>query len=112
MIMNKPQRNNNPVNLRYAGQANSHKTDDNFADFDYPHQGWIAAHKQIELDQGRGLTFEKFIAKFAPPNENNTSQYLQFVCTQLKVTPETPLKDVSKFAIAGVMAAEEGYYAN
>jgi hypothetical protein len=57
------------------------------------------------------LTFGQFIAKFAPPNENDTSEYLEFVCGQLKAGHDTPLASVSKYAIAGVMAQFEGYYA-
>ncbi len=108
--MNVAQRNNNPINLDFAGQAYAHP-DGRFARFDAPWHGWDAAHAQVEKDQGRGETFRQFIAKFAPPNENNTSAYLEFVCGQLKVGKDAPLASVSKYAIAGVMAQYEGYYA-
>lgn len=108
--MNAPQRNNNPVNLEFAGQPSA-VAEGRFARFDTPWHGWNAAHRQIGKDQVRGLTFAQFIGKFAPAVENDTSAYLQFICGQLKVTPGDLLSSVSKYAIAGVMAQYEGYYA-
>jgi hypothetical protein len=108
--MNDPQRNNNPINLDFAGQPNATAAG-RFAHFDTPPHGWNAAHRQIDKDQSRGLTFGQFIGKFAPPRENNTSAYLLFVCDELHVTAEAQLSSVSKYAIAGVMAQYEGYYA-
>jgi hypothetical protein len=108
--MNIPQKNNNPVNLRFAGQEHAFELE-GFACFQTPMDGWRAAHRQIALDQKRGLSLKEFIFKFAPPNENNTNNYLDFVCKELNVGPDTPLAQISKFALAGVMAQEEGYYA-
>jgi hypothetical protein len=41
--------------------------------------GFIALVWDIEAN--RGKTLRAFIAKYAPPNENNTSLYLQVVST-------------------------------
>ena len=73
--------------------------------------GWRAAHAQIKLDISRGLSLKEFIFKFAPPTENDTSAYLRFVAEQLNVKENTPLSLISPFALAGVQAAMEGYYA-
>lgn len=109
--MNRAQRNNNPVNLRaYKPVGECTEVKDGFAYFPSPFAGWRAAHRQIHTDQDRDLTIREFINKFAPPNENNTSQYLEFVCKEMCVGPEEKLRSVSKYALAGVMAAEEGYY--
>jgi len=109
--MNKAQRNKNPVNLRFAGQHEAvGKDDDGFAIFPNDPAGWRAAHAQIELDQGRGLTLEQFISKFAPPSENDTKNYLRFVALQLLVKPEVELNLLSKYALAGAMARMEGYF--
>jgi hypothetical protein len=109
--MNRSQRNNNPVNLRYAGQREATGKDDvGFAVFPDPPAGWRAAHAQINLDKTRDLTIEQFINKFAPPSENNTLGYIDFVCLDLNVGPRDSLSSVSTFALAGVMAAMEGYY--
>ena len=108
--MNPAQRNNNPINIEYAGQPGA-KADGRFAQWPTPWEGWQGAHRQIEKDQTRGETIAQFIAKFAPPNENNTSAYLEFVCKELRVGPDAPLSSVSKYALAAVMAQMEGYYA-
>lgn len=109
--MNKSQANNNPLNLRYAHQTESTgPTADGFAYFENPMAGWRAAHAQIKLDQSRGITLARFITKFAPPSENDTEAYLKYVCIQLGVLEGTMLAAISPFALAGVMAAQEGYY--
>jgi hypothetical protein len=109
--MNRGQKNNNPVNLRYVGQRDTVGHDDkDFAVFKDGPSGWRAAHRQIGYDVKRGLTLKEFIYKFAPPNENDTDAYLAFVCKELKVVGGTPLAEVSPYALAGVMAAMEGYY--
>jgi len=105
------QRNNNPVNLKYAGQREaSGKSPEGFAVFPSPAAGWRAAHSQIALDAVRNHTIRSFIFKFAPPEENDTNEYLEFVCKELAVSPEEELRFVSKYALAGVMAKMEGYY--
>jgi hypothetical protein len=109
--MNRGQRNNNPVNLRYTGQTDSIGHDEaDFAVFKDAPSGWRAAHRQIGYDVKRGLTLKQFIHKFAPPNENDTDAYLEFVCRELRVSRDDLLATVSPFAIVGVMAQMEGYY--
>ena len=109
--MNRSQRNNNPGNLRYAGQTESTGKDDaGFAIFPTPMAGWRAMHRQIAKDQNRGLTLAQFINKYAPSNENNTKAYLDFMVKNLCTDKDTPLEDLSRFAVCGVIAAMEGYY--
>ena len=116
-MTNKSQKNNNPLNLRYAKQKEAiGKDDDGFAVFATPQAGWRAAHRQITLDQERDLTLKEFIFKFAPPNENNTNEYLKFVqnsdlYTQFGDPNRIRVRMLNKYALAGVMAAFEGYYA-
>lgn len=110
-MRNRGQRNNNPINLRYANQYEAVGRDkDDFAVFLTPETGWRAAHAQIQLDQDRGHTLQSFIFKFAPPNENNTNEYLEYVTFRLRVEPTIPLNVISKYALAGLMAKMEGYY--
>jgi hypothetical protein len=109
--MNRAQKNNNPGNLRYARQREAiGKDDKGFAVFPDGPAGWRALHNQIKLDQKRELTLRQFIAKYAPPNENNTSEYLEFVIDHLGNDGDTPLDYLSEFALAGVIARMEGYY--
>jgi hypothetical protein len=109
--MTRAQRNNNPVNLRYAGQTEATGRDgDGFAVFLTPEAGWRAAHAQIDLDRGRNLTVKQFLHKFAPASENDTANYLKFVCLEMNCSPDEFLANLSRFALAGVMARMEGYY--
>jgi len=86
------------------------KCDKGFAIFPTPDAGWRAAHAQIALDMARELTFREFIDKFAPPVENDTVAYLDFVCQEMAVSPEEKLSSVSRYALGGVMAKMEGYF--
>lgn len=109
--MNRGQRNNNPGNLRYAGQTESTGKDDKgFAIFPTPMAGWRAMHRQIAKDQSRGFTLIQFVNKYAPTSENDTNRYLDFMCINLHAEKDTPMEDLSRFAICGVIAAMEGYY--
>lgn len=108
--MNKSQRNNNPLNIRFAGQKEATQDDTGFAVFPDPPAGWRAAFKQISLDQNRGLTIKQFIYKFAPPIENNTSNYLKFIIQELDIEEDDLLELISPYALAGVMAKMEGYF--
>jgi hypothetical protein len=110
--MNKAQRNANPVNLRFAGQTEATGKDDSgFAIFPTHMAGWRAAIAQIKLDSGRGLNVRQFIEKFAPSNENDTEAYISFVTINLSTFEDMELKHLSPYALAGVMAAREGYFA-
>ena len=109
--MNRPQKTNNPGDLRYVGQAGATKDEHGFCVYPDAPSGWRGLVKQIKLDQGRNLSFRTFIGKYAPENENNTSQYLQLVCTGLGVKPEDMLSSRSAYAVAGLIALEEGYFA-
>lgn len=109
------QRNNNPINIEFAHQPDSCLEEGDharFACFSSPEAGWRAAHAQIKKDAGRGLTLKQFILKFAPPIENDTTDYLEFVKKELGQGSDVLLSHISKYALAGVMACWEGYYNN
>ena len=109
--MNRSQRNNNPGNIRFAGQKGAVKGPDGFAVFTTSTLGWEALLHQIKLDQARGMTISQFVSKYAPNVENNTAGYLSFVYGGLKGSPDDPLSDYAAYAIAGMVAAYEGYFA-
>jgi len=64
-------KNNNPGNIEKPGGG--------FQVYPSKVNGFIALVWDIEAN--RGKTLRAFIAKYAPPNENNTSLYLQVVST-------------------------------
>lgn len=111
--MNRPQRNHNPGNLRFAGQREAigkELVKEPMAIFANDPAGFRALHAQIIIDADRGKTLEEFIYKYAPPEENRTKKYVAFVCRELKESPLVKLNEVSIYALAGVIAKQEGYY--
>lgn len=109
---NRAQRNNNPGNLRFARQLEATGADERgFAVFPTPWAGWRALIAQIKVDQRRCLTVRQFIHKYAPPPENDTDAYVRFVCNELNCSSLELLSELSAYALAGVIAAYEGYFA-
>jgi len=79
-------RNNNPGNLRMVGQSGAREGEGGFAAFDSPQEGVEALRKQVVLDtQTRGLNLSEFLNKYAPPSENKTSNYIDFVSSKLGI---------------------------
>ena len=96
-------RNNNPGNLREAGQPGVIGTDSGFAVFQSPQAGLQAMRRQIALDtQERGMTLSQFLTKYAPPSENDTFGYIDFVS---RVTGLDPDRRVPPEKITDVMRA-------
>lgn len=87
------QRNNNPGNLRASSLAIG-KDDAGYAIFPSADVGWQALIRQIGLDTARGKTLSQFLKGYAPPSENNTSNYIQYVASTLGVSPNTALQDL------------------
>lgn len=88
-------KNNNPGNLVNVGQTGVVGTNGGFAVFATPEAGMNALQHQIELDASRGLSLREFIYKYAPPKENDTSNYLSFLTSGLGVGADTPLTDIT-----------------
>ncbi len=109
--MNRAQKNNNPGNLKYAGQREAMGKDDKgLAIFPDAPSGWRALIAQIRLDQRRGLTVEEFINKYAPPSENDTQAYGSFILDHMNTYWGDSLSNLSPYALAGVIAQYEGYF--
>lgn len=100
-------RNNNPGNLRYAKQRGAVQGEGGFAAFATPKAGYQALIDQILLDTKRGHTLESFLAKYAPPSENDTEAYLKFLETRVGSTRVDPLEKVDLHALAQAIALME-----
>jgi hypothetical protein len=87
-----PTRDNNPGDLRHSPHS-FHAVDapDSIGAIDTIEDGWDDLQRQLQLYADRGLTLQQAIYEFAPPNENNSAAYLQFVCAGLGCTPDTPV---------------------
>jgi len=99
--------NNNPGNLRYAGQAGATQGEGGFAKFKTPEAGIQALHDQIALDASRGLTLAQFISKYAPPSENDTAKYIQDIITATGASPATLLKNIDITNLTKAVALKE-----
>jgi len=80
-------RNNNPGNIRYAGQASATGQDaQGFAIFPNLNTGIQEANRQLDLYAKRGInTIEAIVSKWAPKNENDTQSYIGRLEKQLGI---------------------------
>jgi len=87
-----PTRDNNPLDLRHSPHS-SHAGEgpNDIGEIDTIEDGWADAERQLQIYADRGMTLQSMIAIFAPPTENNTNAYLEFVCNGLGLPPETPV---------------------
>ena len=95
-----PNRNNNPGDLRHS--PHSFHTADNpnaIGKIDNPADGWADLERQLQLFADRGLTLYDMIHTFAPPSENDTAAYLQYVCRGLGKPSYTLVSDALKVPV-------------
>jgi len=88
------QRNNNPGNLIFVHQSGAVLGEGGFAKFSSPEAGFQALENQISLDASRGLDVTSFINKYAPPSENNTSNYISMFTSMLGVSATDKLSSL------------------
>jgi len=106
-------RNNNPLNIRFTnieweGKKTSNKTDNDFEEFESRDYGWRAAYKNIDTKMKRGSnTLTKLISEWAPPSENNTSGYIQYVSSKTGIDPNAIITQADLPKIGAAMAAVE-----
>lgn len=89
---NRPQRNNNPLDLEWhmwMVSYGSTQGDPRFAIFPEPQQGFEAGRHLFTLPLYRGKTISQAINLFAPGNENDTKVYILNVCAWTEKTPDT-----------------------
>ena len=103
-------RNNNPGNLRLAGQRGATEGEGNFARFETPEAGMAAMRRQIELDtQERGMNLTEFLNKYAPPSDgNDTNKYVAAVAKAAGIDPTEPVPADKIDAIQREMIRIEG----
>lgn len=101
---------NNIFNIR-AGQNWQGKTGvrRGFVEFvnkEYAIRAWLILMRTYRR---RGLTtLRQIVTTFAPPKENNTEAYIDFVCRQTKYNPGYEIKADSTYILLGIaMAAME-----
>ena len=112
-------RNNNPGNIRHGANwqglnPNSRSIDAAFCVFNTPVAGIRALAKVlINYKKIYGLnTVRQIISRYAPPNENQTTAYVQSVARQLGVLPDVVIdieeRGVLTVFIKAVIRMENG----
>lgn len=109
------ERNNNPGNLEFRGQAGAVPEDGSgrFAKFGSTAEGVSALAKQLNRYGERGLdTIKKIINTYAPSSENNTQAYIDALSKRLGVSGDQKLdlKDAGTLSglIKGIAKHESG----
>ena len=82
----------NPGNLRHGPNAQHPGAPNDVATYASDDLGWQDLERQLKLYAARNMTLRQMIAVYAPPVENNTSEYLEFVCDALAMTPDTTVR--------------------
>lgn len=85
-----PTRQNNPGDLRHApGETHDPAAPNAVGSFATAEDGWAALERQLELYAERGLTVGQMVAIYAPPTENDSQAYLDYICEGMQCTPDT-----------------------
>lgn len=104
---------NNPLHLRYSS-ANNWKgqtgQQSGFCVFDTPENGLRAAMINLKSYRKIGVvTIADIVSRWAPPTENNTQNYIDFVCKKLgaNISDEVEQDAQSYIALLQVMCIME-----
>ena len=104
-------RNLNPGNIRhsktrYKGEKLS-STDSSFKQFESIEAGYRAMFVLLHTYRVRGYgnTIAQFIARYAPPSENNTDAYVARVSKSAKIDRNTPIDTLSAVQMIPIVAA-------
>lgn len=93
----KPSRFNNPGDLRHApGMSHDGLGPNDVGFFKTPEEGWAALERQLGLYAARGYTLEQLVSAYAPPSENDTTRYLDFICSGLGLPPSATVLSALK----------------
>jgi hypothetical protein len=93
---NTPVVRNNPGDLRYEGQTGvePRQVYTEIAAFRSKEFGTTALFRQVWLQVAQGQTVRQIIRQWAPPNENNTSVYLENVLAWTGLPADVPVLDL------------------
>ena len=111
-------RNNNPLNIRRAktnmwfGEVHFEKDDKSFCQFQTLELGWRAAFYLLrkKMLKHRRVSIKDIIYEWAPPIENHTDRYVEFVAKKIGVQATEkfhPDNEMFKYLLAFAMCAYE-----
>ena len=89
-----PNRDNNPLDLRHSPNA-SHAGEgaNDIGEIPTPEEGWADAERQLQIYASRQMTLRQMVYTLAPPTENDSERYLDFVCSSMGMGPDTLVSD-------------------
>lgn len=88
-----PNRDNNPGDLRHSPHSFHAADPDAIGQIDTASDGWADLERQLRLYAQRGLNLQQAIYEFAPPSENDSQAYLDFICQGLGVPSTTSVAE-------------------
>lgn len=115
-------RNNNPLNLKFAGQKGASLGEGDFAKFNSFEDGWNAGVNQLSLaTSGRSSVYNpqmslyEFYSKYAPASDNNNPVgYANYIADKLGVDPKAPIGQLrgreQEWAKWGASMEDSNYY--
>jgi hypothetical protein len=87
-----PTRRHNPGDLRHSPHSSHDGEGSNdIGEIDDDADGWADLEHQLQLYAARGLTLREVVYCYAPPSENDSAEYLHFICDGLSLSPDTPV---------------------
>lgn len=101
--------NNNPGDLRFAGQRGAVAGAGGFAKFKTIADGIQAANRQLDLFAGRGInTIDSIVKKWAPVSENDTESYIKDVEKHLGIGRNKQLSGGDRQKLLSAIFGHEG----
>jgi hypothetical protein len=92
-----PNRDNNPGDLRHSPHSFHLPGEPNaIGKIDTPAHGWEDLERQLNLFAQRGLTLREAIYIFAPPFQNDSERYLEYICNGLHMIADTLVSEALK----------------
>jgi len=99
--MNLYEQTNNPLNIRFTtanhwkGQTSSYHGFVVFKNTDY---GYRAAYVLLCAYIRKGYdTIRAIVSRYAPPSENDTENYIKYVCSETMISPDAKLKTETQY---------------
>jgi hypothetical protein len=100
--------NNNPGNVRFAGQKGARPGAGGYAAFDTVDNGYAAIGSQIQSGINRNQTLAQYISQYAPQKDkNNTPLYIQQAAQAVGASPDTPVAQIDRDKLQRFQANKE-----
>lgn len=94
-----PNRDHNPLDLRHSpNSSHAGEGSNDIGIIDNDTDGWADADRQLQLYAARNMTLRQMVYTLAPPEENNSEQYLAYVCGQMRLPETASVADALKIA--------------